>query len=460
MLSLSPRYADACSFIFESARELGGRAYFVGGCVRDALSGATPKDFDIEVYGLEPRELERMLSRRFRFEMVGKSFGVWKIKGFEIDVSIPRRERKTGEGHKAFDIECDPNLSVREACARRDFTVNAILYDYLEDRIIDPFGGETDLRNGVLRHTSERFSEDPLRVLRAMQFAARFSMSVAPETVELCSTIPFENLPIERVFEEWKKLLLKGRKISLGLNFLRDCGWLKYFPELAATSGCEQDPFWHPEGDVFTHTGFALDAFASARTGDDREDLVVGLAVLCHDFGKPRCTSVGDDGKIHSYGHDILGREPTISFLSRLTREKSLVEEVVPLVERHMAILDLWRSNAGDSAIRRLARKVVRIDRLVRVDFADRNGRGDPEFRDDSPQGKWISERAAELSVRDSAPKPLVMGRHLQAAGLKPSRKFGEILSALYEAQLDGEFSDLDGGLALLHKMLEKDGAL
>lgn len=460
MLSLSPRYADACSFIFESARELGGRAYFVGGCVRDALSGATPKDFDIEVYGLEPRELERMLSRRFRFEMVGKSFGVWKIKGFEIDVSIPRRERKTGEGHKAFDIECDPNLSVREACARRDFTVNAILYDYLENRIIDPFGGETDLRNGVLRHTSERFSEDPLRVLRAMQFAARFSMSVAPETVELCSTIPFENLPIERVFEEWKKLLLKGRKISLGLNFLRDCGWLKYFPELAATNGCEQDPFWHPEGDVFTHTGFALDAFASARTGDDREDLVVGLAVLCHDFGKPRCTSVGDDGKIHSYGHDILGREPTISFLSRLTREKSLVEEVVPLVERHMAILDLWRSNAGDSAIRRLARKVVRIDRLVRVDFADRNGRGDPEFRDDSPQGKWISERAAELSVRDSAPKPVVMGRHLQAAGLKPSRKFGEILSALYEAQLDGEFSDLDGGLVLLHKMLEKDGSL
>ncbi len=401
-----------------------------------------------------------MLSRRFRFEMVGKSFGVWKIKGFEIDVSIPRRERKTGEGHKAFDIECDPNLSVREACARRDFTVNAILYDYLENRIIDPFGGETDLRNGVLRHTSERFSEDPLRVLRAMQFAARFSMSVAPETVELCSTIPFENLPIERVFEEWKKLLLKGRKISLGLNFLRDCGWLKYFPELAATSGCEQDSFWHPEGDVFTHTGFALDAFASARTGDDREDLVVGLAVLCHDCGTPRCTSVGVDGKIHSYGHDILGREPTISFLSRLTREKSLVEEVVPLVERHMAILDLWRSNAGDSAIRRLARKVVRIDRLVRVDFADRNGRGDPEFRDDSPQGKWISERAAELSVRDSAPKPLVMGRHLQAAGLKPSRKFGEILSALYEAQLDGEFSDLDGGLALLHKMLEKDGAL
>lgn len=456
MLKLSPKYADACAFIFESARELGGRAYFVGGCVRDALFGATPKDFDIEVYGLSPRILEEMLARKFRVEKVGKSFGVWILKGYDIDVSIPRRERKTGEGHRAFDIECDPNLSAEEASARRDFTINAVLYDPLDGKIVDPYGGESDLRRGVLRHTSDRFSEDPLRVLRAMQFSARFSMEVAPETVELCSKIPFENLPIERVFGEWKKLILKGRKISRGLNFLRDCGWLKYFPELAATSGCPQDSHWHPEGDVYTHTGFALDAYASARTGDEREDLVVGLAVLCHDFGKPLCTTFGDDGKIHSHGHDILGVKPTRKFLARLTREKSLVEEVVPLVERHMAILDLWRVKAGDSAIRRLARKVGRIDRLVRVDFADRNGRGEGEYKDDSPQGKWISERAAELEVRDSVPKPIVMGRHLQGLGMKPSREFGKILSALYEAQLDGEFSDLAGGMERLRGMLEK----
>ncbi len=454
MLKLSPKYEDACSYIFESAKRLGGSAYFVGGCVRDALLGESPKDFDIEVYGIEPRELEKMLRGKFRVEMVGKSFGVWILKGYDIDVSIPRRERKNGEGHKAFEIESDPYMTIEEACARRDFTINAILCDGLSGEIIDPYSGAKDLKNGIIRHTSSRFSEDPLRVLRAMQFAARFDMEVASETVELCSQIPFENLPAERVFEEWKKLLLKGKRISRGLNFLRDCGWIKYFPELAATVNCKQDSQWHPEGDVFTHTGLSLDAYASRRTGETREDLVVGLAVLCHDFGKPRCTFVGDDGKIHSYGHDIQGVEPTRKFLSRLTREKSLIDEVLPLVERHMAILDLWRVKAGDSAIRRLARKVVRIDRLVRVDFADRNGRGG-DFDDESPQGDWITERATILEIKDSAPKPIVMGRHLESIGMKPSKKFGEILSRLYEEQLDGEFSDLDGGMKRLHKMLE-----
>ncbi len=454
MLKLTPKYEDACSYIFESAKKLGGAAYFVGGCVRDALLGLTPKDLDIEVYGLEPQKLEKMLREKFRVEMVGKSFGVWILKGYDIDVSIPRRERKTGEGHKAFDVESDPFMSIEEACARRDFTINAILYDRLADKIIDPYNGVDDLKNGIIRHTSSRFSEDSLRVLRAMQFAARFDMSVASETIELCSKIGFENLPQERVFEEWKKLLLKGEKISRGLNFLRDCGWIKYFPELAATVDCKQDPEWHPEGDVFTHTGLSLDAFASRRTGEPREDLVVGLAVLCHDFGKPRCTFVGDDNKIHSYGHDVMGAEPTRKFLSRLTREKSLIDEVLPLVERHMAILDLWRVQAGDSAIRRLARKVIRIDRLVRVDFADRNGRGE-DFNDESPQGDWISERAAILEIKDSAPKPIVMGRHLEALGMKPSRKFGEILSHLYEEQLDGIFDNLEDGLKRLHKMLE-----
>ncbi len=457
MLELPPKYRDACAHIFGSAKRLGGRAYFVGGRVRDALLGKNPKDFDIEVYGLEPAVLEKMLREKFRVEIVGKSFGVWILKGFDIDVSIPRRERKSGEGHRAFDIDCDPFLSPAEACARRDFTLNAVLYDPLSGEIVDPCGGVADLRAGVLRHTSERFSEDSLRVLRAMQFSARFDMQVAPETVKLCSEIPFENLPQERVFEEWRKLILKGVKISRGLCFLRDCGWIKYFPELAATVGCPQDPQWHPEGDVFIHTGLSLDAFATRRTGDEREDLIVGFAVLCHDFGKPLCTTAGEDGKIHSYAHDILGAAPTRSFLERLTRERSILEQVPPLVERHMAILDLWRVGAGDSAIRRLARKVGRIDRLVRVDFADRNGRGgEPE--DDSPQGEWITERARELSVRDSAPKPIVMGRHLVEAGIKPSKKFGEILSRLYEAQLDGEFSDLGGGLELLNKMLENGG--
>lgn len=448
MLMFMKIFADekskrACEFLAREARAAGGRAYCVGGCVRDALLGVEPKDVDVEIYGLEAEKIERILSKKFRFEIVGKSFGVWILKGLDIDVSMPRTERKTGIGHKAFEIVGDPFLTPKEACARRDFTINAILYDILSGDIIDEFGGMGDLKNKILRHTSERFSEDPLRVLRAMQFAARFNLDVAPETVELCSKIEMENLPEERIFEEWKKLILKGVEISRGLFFLRDCGWVKYFRELADMAGCPQDPRWHPEGDVYVHTAHCMDSFAKKRVGDDREDLIVGLAVLCHDMGKPKCTTIGDDGAIHSYGHDVIGGKVARKFLEHLTREKSIVEEVVPLVERHMAVLDLWRSNAGDGAIRRLAGKVKRIDRLVRLDDADRNGRP-PIEPEDSPQGLWIMQRAEALAIKDSAPKPILLGRHLIELGLAPSVKFKDILNAAYEAQLDGAFFDVE----------------
>lgn len=448
MLMFMKIFADekskrACEFLAREARAAGGRAYCVGGCVRDALLGVEPKDVDVEIYGLEAEKIERILSKKFRFEIVGKSFGVWILKGLDIDVSMPRTERKTGAGHKAFEIVGDPFLTPKEACARRDFTINAILYDILSGDIIDEFGGMGDLKNKILRHTSERFSEDPLRVLRAMQFAARFNLDVAPETVELCSKIEMENLPEERIFEEWKKLILKGVEISRGLFFLRDCGWVKYFRELADMAGCPQDPRWHPEGDVYVHTAHCMDSFAKKRVGDDREDLIVGLAVLCHDMGKPKCTTIGDDGAIHSYGHDVIGGKVARKFLEHLTREKSIVEEVVPLVERHMAVLDLWRSNAGDGAIRRLAGKVKRIDRLVRLDDADRNGRP-PIEPEDSPQGLWIMQRAEALAIKDSAPKPILLGRHLIELDLAPSVKFKDILNAAYEAQLDGAFFDVE----------------
>ena len=448
MLMFMKIFADekskrACEFLAREARAAGGRAYCVGGCVRDALLGVEPKDVDVEIYGLDAEKIERILSKKFRFEIVGKSFGVWILKGLDIDVSMPRTERKTGIGHKAFEIVGDPFLTPKEACARRDFTINAILYDILSGDIIDEFGGMGDLKNKILRHTSERFSEDPLRVLRAMQFAARFNLDVAPETVELCSKIEMENLPEERIFEEWKKLILKGVEFSRGLFFLRDCGWVKYFRELADMVDCPQDPRWHPEGDVYVHTAHCMDSFAKKRVGDDREDLIVGLAVLCHDMGKPKCTTIGDDGAIHSYGHDIIGGKVARKFLEHLTREKSIVEEVVPLVERHMAVLDLWRSNAGDGAIRRLAGKVKRIDRLVRLDDADRNGRP-PIEPEDSPQGLWIMQRAEALAIKDSAPKPILLGRHLIELGLTPSVKFKDILNAAYEAQLDGAFFDVE----------------
>lgn len=206
----------------------GGRAVIVGGAVRDALLGIVPKDMDVEVFGLPADKLEPLLKARHRIDQVGRSFGVFIVKGLDIDVALPRRERKSGQGHKAFAIEGDPEMTFAEAAARRDFTLNAISWDPLNGELIDPAGGEQDLQNGLLRHVSHQFAEDPLRVLRAMQFLARFELRIAPETLELCRTIEAEDLPKERLFEEWSKLIRKGRQPSLGLNFLRDCGWLRY----------------------------------------------------------------------------------------------------------------------------------------------------------------------------------------------------------------------------------------
>ncbi len=444
-----------CRKIFSKVKEAGGRAMLVGGCVRDSFLGAVVEDADIEVFGLSAKRIEEILSGTYSLDWVGRAFGVFKIRGFPVDISLPRRESKKGTGHRGFEIEEAPNLSFREAATRRDFTLNAISWDLLSGEIVDPFGGREDLAQGILRHTSEKFSEDPLRVLRAMQLAARFNLRVDAETVALCRKISTEGLSSERIFEEWKKLILKGEKPSIGLNFLKDCGWLSHYPELAALDGCPQDPVWHPEGDVWTHTLHCMDAFAAEKTGDEWEDLVVGLAVLCHDLGKPATTAVGEDGRIRSPGHDAEGKAVTVSFLSRLTSQKDLADEVAPLVATHMRPDELFRNRAGDAAIRRLAHAVKRIDRLVRVSLADMRGRP-PKAVPDFPAGDWLLARAEALAIKEAAPKPIIMGRHLIEAGLTPGPEFKSLLKSCYEAQLDGVFKTLEEGKDFLNKQLSK----
>ena len=456
--------------VAETVKRAGGRALLVGGCVRDELLGLEPKDFDIECFGISAPDLQAALSDRFELDLVGISFGVIRLKHLDIDVAMPRRETKLGLGHRAFGMEYDPTLTIEEASARRDFTVNAIYRDPLTNEILDPWNGRADLEKRILRHVSPHFTEDPLRVLRGMQFVARFDLSPTPETIEICRTMTSEGLAPERLFGEWEKLLVQGVKISKGLNFLKDVGWVKYYPELEKLIGCKQDPEWHPEGDVWNHTCCCLDAFAAARSGrtgilpvhqkegfdsisngrDARspaaDDLVVGLAVLCHDFGKPVCTSYDPVKKrIRSLGHDEEGVEPTLSFLRRLTNEERLLKEVPPLVRLHMRPFAMWRDKSSDGAIRRLAAKVVRIDRLLRVAAADDAGR--PPFPSEPEPLKWLAEQAERLRVADSAPKPIVQGRDLIALGMKPGVEFGKILKAAYEAQLDGEFADLKGGI-------------
>ena len=375
------------------------------------------------------------------------------------------------------------------------FTVNAIYSDPLTGEILDPWNGRADLEKRILRHVSSHFAEDPLRVLRGMQFVARFDLTPAPETIEICRGMTPEGLAPERLFGEWEKLLTQGVKISKGLNFLRDVGWVKYYPELEKLIGCKQDPEWHPEGDVWNHTLCCLDAFAAMRQqqclslgvfessssgksdhsktqklkNSNNEDLIVGLAVLCHDFGKPACTMYDPVKKrIRSLGHDEEGVEPTLSFLRRLTNEERLLKEVPPLVRLHMRPFAMWRDKSSDGAIRRLAAKVVRIDRLIRVAAADAmgigpdrvsigsSGPGDPNqsLKDPNLEPlRWLAEQAERLRVADSAPKPIVQGRDLIALGMKPGVEFGKILKAAYEAQLDGKFNDLKGGIEYVKKL-------
>ena len=282
------------------------QAYLVGGCVRDALLGIPNKDFDLEVYGVSYEALETALRPQGRVDLVGKSFGVVKFStgsGAQWDFSVPRRDSKVAAGHKGFRIEFDPTITPREAASRRDFTINAIMFDPRTGEHLDFFDGRTDLQGRVLRHTSPAFVEDPLRVLRGMQFAARFELTIAAETVELCRSIAgtYPELAVERVGEEWFKWAAKARRPSAGLQFLKAAGWLRHFPEIAALDGTPQDPEWHPEGDVFTHTGHCCDALAELtewQQADQSTRLVLMFAVLAHDFAKPQTTHKAErDGR-------------------------------------------------------------------------------------------------------------------------------------------------------------------
>ncbi len=431
----------------------GGRALLVGGWVRDALLGLASPDLDIEVFGLDPAALEALLSGSYQLDHTGRAFGILKLRGVDIDVSVPRRETKTGSGHRGFLVDADPDMTFQQAARRRDFTFNAMGYDPLTGELFDPFGGRRDLANGLLRHTSEKFSEDPLRVLRGMQLCARFELKPVPATVDLCRAMDLEGLAPERLFPEWRKMILLGSRPSAGLDFLRRTGWLRFFPELEALIECPQDPRWHPEGDVWTHVLHCMDAFAAERSGDPHEDLIVGLAVLCHDLGKPATTTIEEDA-VRSRGHAEAGEEPTRRFLARLKVSAELVEQVVPLVREHAHVGELFRARSSDAAVRRLAGRVGRIDRLVRVVRADYLGRPPLDSRE-VPAAAWLLERAQALAVDRSGPVPLIQGRHLVALGLSPGPRFKPLLDDCFQAQLEGEFMDVEGGIDYLKSLLD-----
>ena len=437
--------------IAEYVKEAGGRAFYVGGFVRDRMLGIENKDVDIEVHGLEPDALYEILGRLGEPLSFGKSFGVFALKGEDIDIAMPRRERATGSGHRDFEVDVDPFIGTREAARRRDFTINALMEDVLTGEVVDHFGGRRDLDEGVIRHIDPAtFIEDPLRVLRGAQFAARFGFAIAPDTIELCRGIDLSALSRERVEEEMKKALLKADMPSIFFESLRAMDQLDvWFPELKQTIGLEQDPVFHPEGDVWTHTMEVIDRAAAFR------DRVSGpyrfmLLALTHDLGKIVTTEVVK-GRIHAYEHETKGMPLVEAFMDRLTCEKEVKNYVYNMVPLHMRPNVAAYSKPALKSTNRMFDAAEAPADLIWFAEADKPVfSGSDAFTGDK---EFLLERLK--AYEETMAKPYVMGRDLIEAGLEPGEDFSEILAHAHKLRLAGIDKEpaLKQALSYAHKL-------
>ncbi len=448
--------------IATAVADAGGRALIVGGWVRDRLLGlpeAEQPNVDLEVFGLAGDRLRPLLEGFGRVEAVGESFQVYKIG--DIDVSLPRRDSKAGRGHRGFVVTGDPEMSIEEAARRRDFTVNAISWDPLTAEHFDPFNGRADLERRLLRVVDPlTFGDDSLRVLRAVQFAARFGLALEESTADICRRIALDDLPAERIWGEFEKLLLAPRP-SIGFAIALDLGVMAaLFPELQALSGCPQEPEWHPEGDVWVHNLQVIDQ-ARTRIGDlpRPQQLAVMLGAVCHDLGKPATTRFLD-GRIRSLDHEEQGVAPASRLLDRLNVNSfdgyDVRKQVLGITAQHLKPGSWFkvRDQVGDGAFRRLAHKVD-LELLARVARSDCEGRQPGRF--DCTAMEWFLDRARALGVQHRPPDPILLGRHLLALGLRPGPRVGEILKAVYEQQMDGAVANLDEAITAAKRALSPE---
>lgn len=407
-------------------REAGGRAFLVGGWVRDALLGRNCRDYDVEVYDLTQDELVPILKKYGRTNLVGKAFGVIHLamKGLSLDFSFPRTESKVGYGHRGFVVHTDEKLSFKEAALRRDFTINAMGMELPELTLCDPYGGIEDLKKGLLRHVGPAFVEDSLRILRGVQFASRFALTLAPETVELCKTLSLADLSIERLFEEFKKWLLKPGKPSLGLRAFLDIKLNEFFPEVCPLQGS-----WEDLGEMLDNMESLRRSFANAETSDE-----------C------KCSPLSDNQTMEFAFAAFLSGSPetSLKFLERITNETHLLK-IVPLLlnEYHGLSFEV----VDDApALRRLAVKLGGLKLLcLLVKATPRKfyaAAGAPEF----PEKLW--QAASALDLLDVAPQPYLMGKMLMDLGIKPGKEMGEMIKQSFELQLDGKIRNVDEAIA------------
>ncbi len=405
--------------------------FLVGGYVRDYLLGIPSKDYDLEVYGLDYEAIIAAVKPYFRVNQVGKSFSVLKVDQW-IDVTLPRREVKTGPGHREFDVVADGRMTFTEAASRRDFTINAIGMR-MDGTLCDPYDGGGDLRRRILRAPTEAFCEDPLRVLRGMQFAARFGMKMEPRTAELSRRVlpEFGTLSAERIFEEWFKWAVRGDFPEMGLELLCETGWIGCFPELNAQ--VEQGVFPHTKT-VCTRAAELARTHALAK--NDRAVLMFGA--LCQDFGKA-------------------GAE---EFLMRMKPPLWLPERVLPLVTEHATRPWPLREAVTDAGVRHLSARLapanIRMWELLST--AEERARTDAQQEVEQktvPACDAWAARARELGIYDGPPEPILQGRHLLQRGMEPGPGMGRVLKKAWNAQLDGAFFSLEEAFRWLEEVAE-----
>lgn len=448
--------------LLNAVRDAGGRAVVVGGFVRDALIGRASQDLDVEIYGLSSQQTEAVLAQFGNVMHVGRAFGVMRVKGYDVDFSLPHRSGLLPDAEP--DVTPSPpaaagdsDVDFATACRRRDLSINSIGWDPIDDRWLDPLGGQADLERGLLRACdAATFGEDPLRGLRVARFIGSLGFEPDAELRSLCAQLDLDSVAPERVYDELRKLLLESEAPSRGLSFLRETGLVRFFPELAAMIDLPQDPAWHPEGCVFTHTLMVVDEAAALRAGNEDDDLALMLGALCHDFGKPTTTTRAEDGRVRSLGHDRAGLVPCESFLERLRAPARLRRRVAALVAHHLAPAVLDQLGATAKAYRKLARRLatddVTMELLARVARADHLGRttADALAGDCGPIDRFLN-RTRELEIIVAGPEDVVQGRHVLARGISPGPEVGRVLARCREVQ---DAQGLRSSQAILNRVL------
>ena len=435
--------------IAKKVKEVGGIAYFVGGYVRDSILDIPNKDIDIEIHGIKPEILKNILSELGDIQTIGNAFGIYNLKGYDLDIALPRKERCIGTGHKDFEVYVDPYSGTHAAARRRDFTINALMKNILTGEIVDEFNGLNDLKNHIIRHVdSSTFREDSLRVLRACQFAARFNFKIASETINLCKTMDLSTMPKERIAGELSKALLKAKKPSVFFNSLYECEQTKWFKEVYTLKGIKQDSEYHPEGDVYMHTMSVLDqAGGLFPTGIDNPDryLPFMLSALCHDFGKVNTTEINSKGRLCALNHEITGIPIANDFLGRIYNNKGFIKYVDNMIKYHMKAHSCFNNRSKTKTTNLMFDKLLYPKDFILLVYADSTGH-DLDNLDNRQFNMFLEKAMTEsgfltdryLDYGKRISESHITAEDLINIGLKPSPLFKIILDKAWDMHLKG----------------------